>query len=174
MLIWRNGMRRTWRTSEYCSRRLTSARFLSSSFTNLQVVNKEELNLSHLALIYANCTVCSFGGATGGYGVLIVVVTKGQGSIICRGMDQVDRSGDWTRGQQHICIWGQQLLVEEVPGDGGPLVRRQERCCSVELGGGGAPAGDVDEPPPRPGLLLRHRPANCPGAAAGRRRRHHR
>uniref|UniRef100_A0A0A9GQ60 Uncharacterized protein n=1 Tax=Arundo donax TaxID=35708 RepID=A0A0A9GQ60_ARUDO len=35
MLICWNGMRRTWRTSEYCSRRLTSARFLSSSSTNL-------------------------------------------------------------------------------------------------------------------------------------------
>jgi hypothetical protein len=39
-------------------------------------------------------------------------------------------------------------------------VRRQERCCSIELGGGGAPAGDVDEPPPHPAdLLRRHRPA---------------
>lgn len=36
MLIWWNGMWRRWCTSEYCSRRLTSARFLSSSFTNLQ------------------------------------------------------------------------------------------------------------------------------------------
>jgi hypothetical protein len=40
------------------------------------------------------------------------------------------------------------------------------------LGGGGAPAGDVDEPPPHPAdlLLLRHRPGNSPllGLVGGR------
>ena len=80
---------------------------------------------------------------------------------MCGGMDQVD-------------LGGEQLLVEQVPGDGEAVVRRQECGCSIELGGGGAPAGDVDEPPPHPAdlLLLRHRPGNSPllglvgGAAA--------
>jgi hypothetical protein len=45
-----------------------------------------------------------------------------------------------------------------VPGDGGVVVRRQEVGRSLELRGGGAPAGYVDEPPPpRPAaVLLRH------------------
>jgi len=60
-------------------------------------------------------------------------------------MDQVDGSGG--RDQQH--------LLGSAPGDGGALVRRQEGGRSIELGGGGVPAGDVNEPPPRPSLLLR-------------------
>jgi hypothetical protein len=45
-----------------------------------------------------------------------------------------------------------------VPGDGGVVVRRQEGGRGLELRGGGAPAGYVDEPPPpRPAaVVLRH------------------